>query len=168
MKEITAGNFGLLVAYLLPGFVCVLGVAASSTSTQTWITPGGASGPSVGGFLYLTLASLTAGMLVSAVRWAIVDRLHHATGVRPPTWDFQRLQERLSAFELLVESHYRYYQFYANMLVAATAAYASWRTIGGLDSNYADVGFVALESILFLGSRDALSKYYRRAEQLLH
>jgi len=109
VNDVTAGNFGLLVAYLLPGFVSLLGLAAYSETVRTWLTAGAATGPTVGGFLYLTLASITTGLLVSTVRWALLDSLHHATGVRRPEWDFGNLSKRLPAFELLVESHYRYY-----------------------------------------------------------
>ena len=167
MKELTASNFGLLVAYLLPGFVGVLGIAVYSETIRTWLASGNGSGPTVGGFLYLTLASLTAGLVISTIRWAVVDQVHHATGVHPPAWDFRRLQERLGAFELLVESHYRYYQFYANMFVAVAIAYVVWRIQEGRRSVEFDLGVLVLECVLFLGSRDTLSKYYRRVGQLM-
>ena len=166
MKELTASNFGLLVAYLLPGFVGVLGIAVYSSTIRSWVASGSGSGPSVGGFLYLSLASLTAGLVISTIRWAVIDSIHHATGVHPPAWDFRRLQERLGAFELLVESHYRYYQFYANMLVAGAVAYMGWRLNQSPRLTTTDVAMIALEAVLFAGSRDALRKYYRRGEQL--
>src|SRR5688500_13556261 len=79
--------------------------------------------PSVGGFLYVTLASTAAGLLVSAVRWSVVDRLYHRTGISEPHWEFAQLSDRLPAFLAVVDNHYRYYQFYANMLVALTFTY---------------------------------------------
>ena len=36
----------------------------------------------------MTLGSLALGLTVSAVRWMLVDTLHHATGVHPPAWEF--------------------------------------------------------------------------------
>ena len=76
------------------------------------------------------------------------------------------LQGRLSTFELIVESHYRYYQFYANMLIALIFAYGAWRHTCCTDSRLWDMAFVVVVSVLFLGSRDTLKKYYRRSEQL--
>ncbi len=166
MKDVTAGNFGLLVAYLLPGFVSLLAVAAYSETVQGWLATGASSSPTVGGFLYLTLASLTAGLLVSTIRWALVDPLHHATGVRPSDWNFGSLKDRLPAFEMLVESHYRYYQFYANMLVAVILAYGAWRETCCTSWRGWDAAFLVIAAMLFLGLRDTLRKYYRRVGQL--
>ena len=68
--------------------------------------------------MYAVLAATTIGMIVSCFRWLIIDHLHRWTGVIPPVWDDTRLEERLPAFDYLVESHYRYYQFVANTVVA--------------------------------------------------
>ena len=73
--------------------------------------------------MYVTLASLAAGVTVSAVRWAIIDHLHHATGIVPPAWKFANLEGKLQGYLTLIENHYRYYQFYSNMFVAAAFAY---------------------------------------------
>lgn len=53
-----------------------------------------------------------------------VDTIHHATGLRLPAWDFSL---RLQAYQLLVEFHYRYYQFFANMLIALAFSYITYR-----------------------------------------
>ena len=69
-----------------------------------------------------------------------------------------------------VEMHYRYYQFFANMLIAILFAYAAWRsTPAGWSGPWgkADAALFAVCVVLFLGSRDALRKYYRRAGDLL-
>lgn len=166
VNQVTSGNFGLLVAYLLPGFVALWGVAAYSETIRTWLATGGSSSPSIGGFLYLTLASLTAGLLVSTLRWAAVDTIHHAAGIRPPEWDFNRLRNSLPAFELLIENYYRYYQFYANTAIAAAVAYGAWRTTCCFGSGALDFAFVAVECLLLFGSRDTLRKYYRGVDQL--
>ena len=135
-----------------------------------WIAASQQDAPTVAGFMYVTLASLAAGVTVSAVRWAIIDHLHHATGIVPPTWKFANLEGKLQGYLTLIENHYRYYQFYANMFVAA--AFAFWaRLLSGpaVASRYAvTCGFLALETILFAGSRDTLHKYYVRTQQLLN
>jgi len=84
--------------------------------------------PTVGDLLYATLGSIAAGMIASAFRWAVFDTLYHRTGIPPPAWLFSTLHQKLEAFHTLVEIHDRYYQFYANMLVALTFTYVAHRT----------------------------------------
>jgi hypothetical protein len=118
--------------------------------------------------LYVTLASLGAGLILSTVRWLVIDPLHHATGVARPAWDFGTLQGKLGEFQLLVESHYRYYQFYANSLVALVMLYATWRWRNSPDDVSGwDAGFAMVAFVLWMGSRDTLRKYYVRGNALL-
>jgi hypothetical protein len=91
------------------------------------------------------------------------------TGVPRPTWDAGRLKERLHAVNYFVEFHYRYYQFYANTLVALLWTYVLNRLIGTsvVLGPATDVGFIILSVVLFLGSRDALSKYHDRTNRII-
>ncbi len=100
----------------------------------------------------------------------IVDTIYHHTGIPPPRWNLTKLPEVLDAFESLVEAHYHFYQFYANMLVALIVVYlvklfAEQRLVWQLFPE--DIVMVILTVILILGSRDALWKYYRRTESVL-
>ena len=161
MNSLSTQNFGLVIAYLLPGFVALWGVSYFSPTVDTWISASQQNAPTVAGFMYVTLASLAAGVTVSAVRWAIIDQLHHATGVVPTEWKFANLEGKLQGYLALIENHYRYYQFYANMFIAAGFSFAakavsagSWASVrvGPL------IGFLLLEAILLAGSRDTLRK----------
>jgi hypothetical protein len=169
--ELSDKNFGVIIAYILPGFVALWGVSCFSATVESWIGASQQGNPTVAGFCYVTLASLAAGLTVSVVRWALVDSLHHATGIVPPAWKFAKLDDRLQGFLTLVENHYRYYQFYANMFIAAGFAYGARAIAEGsafwLDG-WTSVGFLALEAILFAGSRDTLRKYFSRTQQLLN
>lgn len=119
METVSNANFGPLIAYLLPGATVLLGFSEFSATLRTWFAAAPSDAPSIGGFLYLTAAALAAGMVVSAVRWAVVDTLHSYTGLPMPALEFSRLGRNVEAFSLLIEIHYQHYQFYANMLVAA-------------------------------------------------
>jgi hypothetical protein len=167
MKDLSGRNFGLLIAYVVPGTVVLLGLAALSPAVQAWLLTPYSATPTVGGFLFATLASVAAGMTASAVRWATVDRLHHWTGIAKPTWDDSTLPQRLEAFEALVEAHYRYYQFHSNSLVAMLFAYLAWRPLLGDRLITLDLGIVFLAAIFFAVSRDNLRRYYGRAAVLL-
>jgi hypothetical protein len=170
VKETSITNFGLVIAFLLPGFVALWGVGYSSELVRSWFGASPDDAPSVGGFLYVTLASIVAGLTVSTVRWLTIDTLHHWTGVARPAWDFSLLQENVAAFDVLVQFHYRYFQFYSNMLVAivfTTAMRHLTASEGPISLDLVDAAAVILSLVFLAGSRDTLSKYYRRGEALL-
>src|SRR4051812_28341633 len=80
MQTVTNDSFGPLIAYLVPGATVLLGLSQFSPTLQSWFAAAPAETPTIGGFLYLTVASLTAGMTVNAVRWATIDNLHRIGG----------------------------------------------------------------------------------------
>jgi len=116
----------LQYAYILPGFVALWGVAYFSPTVAGWITASQDGAPSVAGFMYVTLASLGTGLTVSGVCWLVIDRIHHLTGLTRPAWKLGNLDDKLQGFLTLNENHYRHYQFYSNMFVAAGFTYAAW------------------------------------------
>lgn len=169
MQGISNANFGPLIAYLVPGATAMLGLSRFSPTLRSWFATTPADAPTIGGFLYLTIASLAVGMTVSAVRWVLVDMAHSLVGLRPPALDFSKLGRNVEAFSLLIEIHYRHYQFYANMLVATAVAYACYRVeLGGpTPLGWPDLGVLLLEAVFLVTSRDTLRKYYARSRQLL-
>ncbi|MBX3360299.1 MAG: hypothetical protein KF705_02485 [Phycisphaeraceae bacterium] len=155
---------------MVPGYIALWGVGFLVPGIEPWLIGADDVGPTIGGFLYLTVGCVSAGMFASAVRWAILDTVHHRTGIVPTRWSDRWLHERVHAYEWIVENHYRYYQFYANSLVAIVFTYLCWRfsTPGvSLDSGWVDVAVFVHAAVCFAGSRDALRKYYRRASSLL-
>lgn len=165
--DLSARNFGLLIAYVLPGFVVLWGLAFVSSTVNGWLIGGGLAGPSVGGFLYVFMGSVGCGMTASAFRWAALDTLHHRTGLRAPFLNFSGIHAKLDGFERIVSDHYQYYQFYGNTFIALLGAYPMWRAYGTGGSWLTDIGFLSIEAVFFAGSRDALRIFYRRAVQLL-
>jgi hypothetical protein len=162
-QENSVSNFGLLIAYVLPGFTALQGLPFLSHTVPTWGIGSGEAEPSLPGFLYGTIEAVTAGLTVSTVRWLMLDALHHHTGVRPPPWDFRLLEKNVAAFELLVHIHYRYYKFYGNMVVALI-----WRYfLEGRHLGWPGLVYWMFAGLFFLGSRDTLRKYYTRGGQLL-
>ena len=118
----------------------------------------------------MTLASISAGMFVSTIRWLIIDRIHHWSGLAEPEWDFSKLEAKATAFDILVDIHYRYYQFHGNMLVALWFSFFSWRFTFGFIRPlvWPEFAFALATAVLFLGSRDTLAKYYRRVGEVLN
>lgn len=169
VQSVSTANFGPLIAYLVPGATALFGLAQFSPMLQMWFATSPANAPTVSGFLYLTGASLAIGMTVSAIRWATIDSLHAWTGLPMPSLNFANLGANVEAMSLLIRIHYEHYQFYANMFVATAFAYGCYRANSAdfLTFRWMDGGFVALEIIFLLTSRDTLRRYYVRSGQLL-
>src|ERR1044072_6418789 len=155
MKE-PSNQFGLMVAYLLPGFVGLAGIAPFLPLVAAWLQPSTYAEASLGPPVYAVFAATTIGMIVSCFRWLLIDHIHQWTGLMPPVWDDSRLNQRLVAFDYLVENHYRYYQFTANMLVSVVWAYSINRLMhtSSLLGIGTDLGVLVLCATLFAGSRD--------------
>ena len=171
MKDVTEKNFGVIIAFLLPGFLFLWGLSYSFDEVATWLVKSSTSdAPTIGGFLYATLASLSLGLLISAVRWLLVDHLLHCTGIGGQSMDFSNLKDkdRFAAFQGVVENHYRYYQYYSNTLIAILAAFILYLVFGKAKPSVTIwIVTISIVVALFFGSRDALNKYYTRANEIL-
>ncbi len=168
-RESPLNDFGSYIAYLIPGATLLVGLSPFSATLRSWFATAPADVPTIGGFLYLTMASLAGGMTINALRWIIVDTLHGHMGLRLPDLDFGQLGRNVDAFEVLIRIHYAHYQFYANMFIATAIAFLFYGSAEGF-STYplsVDAGFVGLEAVFFATSRDTLRKYYTRSRQLL-
>lgn len=169
MKDVSTGNFGLLIAFVLPGFIVLWGASYFSATVRLWLSTAGTT-PTIGGFMFGTLASVAAGVTVSTVRWLVIDKIHHWTGIRQPPWNFSRLGQNVDAYNVLNDIHYKFYLFHANGLIALFFVYAARRTHEGIFAapvGWVDLGFALLSLVLFIGSRDMLRKYFTRVSQLL-
>jgi hypothetical protein len=170
MIPVSNRNFGLLIAYLVPGFVALHGLTPHWPVLQAWL--GGPSGSSatVGGFLYVTIASTAAGMTLSTIRWLVLDHLHAITGLPPPRADFSRLQANVDAYQAAIEYHYRYYQFYGSSIFAVfVVLIGRWPLVDVLPAHprLAVLLLIMLSVLFFAASRDALRKYYTRTRFIL-
>lgn len=170
MQNLTNRNFGLIVAYLIPGFVCLWGIGFIDPRVADWLAGSRDVGPTIAGVLYVTIASIGLGMTASAARWAIIDQLHHATGLSRPAWSDRDLHNRIEAYTWLIENYYRYYQFYGNTLISLLIACGLWRSslpdpLQG--AGWVELGLFLISAVLLGGSRSALARYYSRAGDLL-
>lgn len=166
MHDAFSRSFGLIIAFILPGLVGLVAVGIYHPLVASWLSTAPTTEPTVGGFLYVVLGSLAVGLTISAIRWAVIDTLHHSTGLKPPVFDFAQLQRNLEAFTVAVEHYYRYYQFYANMVVAISGLAICHQVASGW-WNWREYGLlIALEAILLAASRSSLTRYYSRCGQL--
>lgn len=165
MRDLNGNNFGIAIAYLIPGFIMLWGIAQLNPQVAEWMQRTSTGELTIGGFLYATLASLTLGLIASTVRWAIIDTLHHRTGVTRPNLIFANLHDRTQAFARIVEGRYHFYQFYSNTAIAVPFAELCWLLSGGAWLTI--IPAAAIETILVAGSRDTIRHYYRELAQVL-
>lgn len=169
-KDASLNDFGLVISVIVPGFALLVGTAYLVPMLPSTFRDLATVNTSIGSFLFSTLASVGVGMTVSILRWIVIDSLHHATGLRPPDWDFSLLATRASAFDIVVEHYYRHYQFAANTLMSVLLILAMrrWALGFGLATfSSIDAGLCLLAIILFAGSRSSLHRYYTRGGQVL-
>src|SRR5690349_13004595 len=131
-------QFGLTIAFLVPGFIGLGGIALLLPTVSHWLEPiPGQSDAGIGGPIYAILAATAIGLIFSVFRWLIIDHLHHWSGISPPTWNLTALEQNLASFTFVVEQEYRFYQAHSNMLVAILWTYAVIRWMGSFPA----VGF---------------------------
>jgi hypothetical protein len=169
MSQASQWQFGLIMAYILPGFIALVGMAPLLPVVATWLHPVDQSGLGLGPPVYAVLAATAVGLFLSCFRWLTIDQIHYETGVRRPEWDDQQLVTALGGFDYLVQNHFRYYEFCGNTLVAVLWAYGLNRWMGTVPFLGAgtDLGILVVLVVLFTASRDALAKYYTRTRRLL-
>jgi hypothetical protein len=174
MKEVTDKNFGVVIALWLPGVILLWGLTYSYPHLSTWLNKANSSeAATIGGFLYLSLAALAAGMVVSAIRWMIIDLFVLSyipwIKVQRETFDFGTLRDKdsFAVFQGAVENFYRYYQYYSNTLVSILGALFVY-VIRGEErigrGGWCAVAFICIA--LLLASRDSLKNYYACRAQI--
>jgi hypothetical protein len=97
MKDITEKNFGVIIAFWLPGFLFLWGLSYSWPLVATWLAKSNdTNAPTIGGFLYATLASLAVGLLINAVRWALVQEVlfHGITRLHRAAINYENLKTK--------------------------------------------------------------------------
>jgi hypothetical protein len=170
MKDVTDKNFGVIIAFLLPGFLFLWGLSFANDEVATWLTAMSAKdGPLIGSFLYATIASLAVGLLIDAVRSAVVDEIfYRVLGLELPTIKSSKLKDKdiLAAFNAIIENHYRYYQYYANSFIAVAAASAAYAILKGSPSNLIMLAIAAMLGILLYVAYDQLRSFNDRARDI--
>lgn len=169
MDDTSSRWFGLIVAYLVPGFIGLAGVSPFLPEVGEWLQPVSWGDWGIGPTIYALLAATGVGMIVSCFRWAIVDQVMPWVGVPRANYDFRQLEARVNALDYLAKNHYIYYQNHANMLVASIWAYLVHRIFqtSPLLGFGTDLAMLVMSAVLFAGARDALRRYRKRSQQLL-
>jgi hypothetical protein len=128
-----AQGFGLIIAYICPGFLALIGLQDRFPSVKAWLGTAAAANTQAGSFLFAVMGALAVSMLL----WSIGSFLIEDVLTSWLKW--LKLPERSSfsedarkqpgiesAYRDLRDQHYRYYQFHASMLVVVPLVYLDW------------------------------------------
>lgn len=154
-------NFGLLIAYLIPGFLGTYALAEYVSAINTLL--GGADKvPSTGAYVPLLFIALAVGIVINAFSSIVIRRLIHRSGIDPkPAVVHKKFRnEDLPRYEFIVETTFRYHQFYSNMLVAILLLTRVWLSVPFPEKWLRIASFLVVISVLFSAARSSLRAFY--------
>jgi hypothetical protein len=168
-------DFGVVIAFLAPGFVAFHGASYHAPTARAWMAAAAEKEQSVGVFLFVLLASLSIGLVVSGVRALTIDkllRLRHLPKrlvVPPLSLDWSKVDEkRLSVLLTIRDAHYRHYQFYSNTLVALLLWACARACAAGPGLLWQHWTLIAAAVVaLLLSARESLLRYVTGVQQVM-
>lgn len=75
MKDEIPKYFGLLLAFVLPGFVGLWALSYFEPTLGQWFSTAADKDTSVGSFFFVVLASIGMGVFVSGLRWLLTEAM---------------------------------------------------------------------------------------------
>jgi hypothetical protein len=136
VKEVTSTPFGLVIGFLLPGVVALFSLTywyeSAANAFDTFLT----SASNLGLFIFLLLGALTLGIITSAVRWIVFEKLLNQIpdlyGKKVSDEERRRMyeQERFAAWRAGIDEEYRYHQFFGGLTIKATSRGPTSRFLG--------------------------------------
>jgi hypothetical protein len=170
MKDLSSTSFGLVIAYLLPGFAGFFALSFWSSSIQAMFFTFVEAQSNVGRFLLVILCSLVIGLELSVVRFAVFEKLI-CKKMKRDQCDFSQLaiEPKFLAFRGTVDEFYRYHQFWGGM--AIVVPFLAWGLIG-ITEPYSKkwlvgIVFLALELFNIVGAYAAFKNYIDTASRIL-
>jgi hypothetical protein len=177
MPDISSTFFGFTIAFLAPGMVGLFSLkywfASVNQAFHTILT----AKANAGLFLFVILAALVLGLVVSAIRWVlfevILERLAKSWVGDPPTEDQMEGKfdpAHLAALRAAVDETYRYHQLYGGLAITFPALFVGWlRTHGNWSTCQLVllwVGFTVLELLMIAGALDARRRYHKYSKSI--
>jgi hypothetical protein len=174
MTDITTTSFGLIIAYLVPGFAGLYALAFWFSGVRklfdTFVTTTAQS--AVGPFLVVLIAALLIGLVVNSLRWAIFE--WGRPDVLQPVDLRELAKDRLllDVFLTRIDENFRHYQYGGNMAVVLPTLYVgwlrtSWSDLGCLPKGLSLLVFLALELVTVFYALAGRHRFEERSRALL-
>jgi len=173
VKDLTSTSFGYIIAFLLPGLLGLYALTYWSSTAAQLIGPAFKADANVGPSVILLLIALGVGLLVSALRFYLFEKLL-CRNHKFPTDMFSKLaaEKKLESFKAVVDEHYRYHQFYGGCCVAVLILYAGWfrHAVYNLDRRFilVSVAFILFEWLTIVTGMDAFVRYVQRGTTIVN
>lgn len=171
IKDVSSTSFGYIIAFLLPGMMLLFGLGLwyPNLFPTLGLTKLDAS---IGGSALFLLASLSAGLIITAPRWFIYEKLLcHKTKFDAGHFTGLSQSDKMAAFKAVVDEHYRYHQFYGGASIALVPILLFLVHTGYCHSRMlfwsAIISSVALETLLVYTSTDCWKKYVIRGNTIV-
>ena len=112
-------NFGLIIAYFLPGVLVTYSLRYISARIDHLLHAVEEGQVFLGPAVVLVVGALVAGLIISSIRTVAVDSLLYKAGIPKPQVDYKKLTsaEKWAVYSQVVENIYRFYQFYGNIFL---------------------------------------------------
>jgi hypothetical protein len=174
--KVSSLDFGIIIAFVAPGFVALQAASYYVPTIAQWMTAASEKEQSIGVFMFVLLASLSMGLVVSGVRALVVDkllrcRLLRKYAVLPLALDWSKVDEKkLPILITIRDAHYRHYQFYSNTLIALVSWMASHGFAGSLGAPWhaPEWALMAVAAVaLLLSARQSFRLYVDGVNQLI-
>lgn len=174
MQDQLGKSFGLVIGFLIPGMIGLYAAALHVEMFREWFgVAARAESSSVGGFLFVIVASIGVGVFISSLRWLVLERwIWRRT---PPEHDASRRRDTQTelVYQNLVWQYYQFYLFAANTMFALVLLYASWLAAELLSAGFRPglclpAALLAPASyVLYTAAEDSLGRYNKRRTNVL-
>lgn len=169
-KDAIDRYFGLAISYLMPGMVALFGLSYQVTDLRKWFGFVAQHDTTFAGFLFVMVASVGAGVMLSAVRSFVLEDVTRLA--KPKTGDWSKKSVNEVSYQALLRDHYDYYKCYGNTAVAVVvfAACYLWTKAGTL-SVWGwfgwMVGVLSIVALLGYKALDCIGRFEAKRSDLL-
>ena len=173
MDKIYSSSFGLVIAFLLPGFIAFYGMINWIGNFNIIYNNLFISSSFLGAFSLIIVISLILGLIITSIKWVLYENILDKSQTLDDNSfkDIGSNRDKLIAFRAAVDEHYRYHQFWSNTSIAIFPSYVHifidlcnnhkyWFLILSL------ILVLSLEILLFFSAKEAKKKYIIRAKAI--
>jgi hypothetical protein len=160
--------FGLAISYVIPGLLALFGLSYQVAELRAWFGFVAAHETNIAGFLFVLVASVGVGVMLSAIRAILLEKI--TSLARPKTGDMSGRAQVETTYRALISDHYCYYKAYGNGAVAililsvcyfSSAHHGAWAWTGWLAST------AVFDALLIWAAVDAIQRFEAKRGSLL-
>jgi|GEM_PF-1588738 len=173
MKDLTSTTFGLLIAFIIPGIICLFAVSYWIQPLQNLFVLFLTSDANVGLFFIVFFIGTALGLEISIIR-SYIFKSWLCKSYQLSDDDFEGLHrsEYLTAFRASVDENLRYHQFWGGMVITIPILYLGW----GINVSRENCAFsiailicsTLVEAITILGAKKSYEYYVCRSKSILN